>query len=159
MIMKSIFNLSAIMALAVLGTSCLKDDLSGKYNSSLAEMTDFRLFFKWQDTTVDQRGTPKEVTRILIKVVQLNYTKKVDANAGTLQITPAFGVDFPAKYRSTTSTKRLWGVAYISPAAIISPLNGSPALGTPGDFSKPVAYEIMAASGNKKMWTVTVAPL
>jgi len=156
MIMKSLLNLFAIAMLGVIGASCLKDDLSGKYNSSLAEMTDFRLYFRWQDTTVDQRGTPKEATRILIKAVQLSYTKKIDAVARTLQITPTLPSGFPPKYAKTVSIANLWGVAYISSAAVIVPLNGAPRLGAPGDYSKPATYEITAANGNKKTWTVTV---
>lgn len=157
--MKTIVNLFAIVCLGVIGTSCLKDDLGGSFNSSLAEMTDFRLHFKWQDTTVDKQRTNEEFTRITIKVVQMNYTKKVDAAARTLQITPSFPSDFPIKYKRKASLTYLWGVAYISSAATIAPLNGSPRLGTPGDYSKPVSYEITAANGNKKTWTITVDPL
>lgn len=159
MIMKKIFNIVTIFLLTLLGTSCLKDNLSGKYNSTHAEMTDFRLFYKYQDTTIDQQGTKNEVMRIAIKAVQLNSTMKVDSAAGTLQITPTLPSDFPQKYRRKVSLTRLWGVAYISSAAIIAPLNGSPALGTPGDYSKPVTYEITSPAGNRKTWTVTVEQL
>lgn len=157
--MKNIWALFAMLAPALLSVSCLKDDLSGGNLSPLAEMTDFRLYFEWKDTTVDQRGTANEFARITVKAIQFDYTKAVNSKAGTIKITPAFPLGFPAKYKSVATTKRIWGVAFISSAAVIAPLPGAPALGAPADFSNPAAYQITAANGDKKTWTVTVDPL
>lgn len=44
----------------------------------------------------------------------------------------------------------------ISTAARIFPIEGSPVLGTPGDWSKENKYEVMAVDGTKKIWTIKV---
>ena len=42
----------------------------------------------------------------------------------------------------------------LSTAARITPLNGAPKLGNPGDFSaKEFKYQVTAADGTKKEWT------
>ena len=47
----------------------------------------------------------------------------------------------------------------LSTAARISPLNGSPTLGVPGDWSKPNTYVVDAANGTRKNWTIEVMSL
>ncbi|MDE7236705.1 MAG: hypothetical protein K2N66_02660, partial [Paramuribaculum sp.] len=54
------------------------------------------------------------------------------------------------------TTSELVVVLNISTAAVIEPLDGAPALGVPGDWSKPNKYQITAANGKKKVWTVTL---
>ena len=44
----------------------------------------------------------------------------------------------------------------ISTAATIKPINGAPKLGVPGDWSKDNQYEVTAADGTKKTWTIVV---
>ncbi len=44
----------------------------------------------------------------------------------------------------------------ISTAAKITPIEGAPVLGVPGDWNGAKKYEVKAANGTKKIWTVTV---
>ncbi|MEG0468180.1 MAG: hypothetical protein RR551_07875, partial [Mucinivorans sp.] len=53
----------------------------------------------------------------------------------------------------------LTGIVWLSTAARIIPLNGSPVLGVPGDWTKPNKYEVTAANGSKSVWTITVLSL
>ena len=46
----------------------------------------------------------------------------------------------------------------ISTAATIKPINGAPKLGVPGDWTKDNQYEVTAADGTKKVWTIVVEP-
>lgn len=43
----------------------------------------------------------------------------------------------------------------ISSAAVMTPVEGSPALGTPADWTTPHKYAVKAANGETKMWTIT----
>lgn len=157
--MKSLSVLFVLIVMGVLVTSCLKNEL-GTTNATAAEISRFQLYYKWQDTTIDQQGTANENTRITIRSIELTTTNVIDKKAGTIKVTPKFPANgFPAKYRNTTTTARLWGVASVSYASTIGPINGSPQLGTPGDYSKSVTYEVTAANGSRKIWTITVEPL
>ena len=46
----------------------------------------------------------------------------------------------------------------ISTAATIKPINGAPKLGVPGDWTKDNQYEVTAADGTKKTWTIVLEP-
>ena len=46
----------------------------------------------------------------------------------------------------------------ISTAAIIKPIGDAPKLGVPGDWTKDNQYEVTAADGTKKTWTIVVEP-
>lgn len=50
-------------------------------------------------------------------------------------------------------------MASISTAARLTPLDGAPKLGVPGDWSKPNKYLVTAASGAQKEWTIEVIKL
>ena len=47
----------------------------------------------------------------------------------------------------------------ISTAAKITPLNGSPLLGVPGDWSKTNEYRVLAADGSVKDWKIQITKL
>ena len=52
---------------------------------------------------------------------------------------------------------KLVGIAIIDRAAIISPVDRAPKLGTPGDFSKPNNYKVTAADKiHEKTWTIVI---
>lgn len=138
-------------------SSCLKKDLPEMNNSSLNDISDFNLYYKYIDTVIDNKGTPQETTRILAKTVQLNRAKTISHD--TVYVTPSFPAGFPRSEKTKVSLSKIWGYANIPEAAVISPVGASPALGKPGDFTKPAEYQVMAANGAKKNWIVSVSPL
>lgn len=62
--------------------------------------------------------------------------------------------NFPSDEKANVTSNNLVVVLNISSAAIIEPQDGSPKLGTPGDWSKPNRYLIKAADGSSTIWTV-----
>ena len=44
----------------------------------------------------------------------------------------------------------------ISTAATMKPINGAPELGVPADWTADHQYEVTAADGTKKTWTIVV---
>lgn len=157
LIMKNIFKFAMLCMLPVFFGSCLKKDLPEVTNSSLNNITDFRLLYKYQDTIVDNAGTPNENTRIVVNTVQLDGTVTISGN--TVNVTPGFPSGFPQSEKPKVTLTHIWGVAYIPDAATIAPLNGAPELGTPGDYSSPVTYRVTAADGSTQDWTISVSPL
>ena len=66
--------------------------------------------------------------------------------------------NLPADQVSAFTTSKVVIAVTISTAAVIKPIDGAPTLGVPGDWSKPNKYEVMAANGDKKVWTIVVEP-
>ena len=67
--------------------------------------------------------------------------------------------DFTEEERAKVSLDNIAVMASISTAARVTPLDGSPKLGVPGDWSKPNKYLVTAANGNEKEWTIQVVAL
>lgn len=102
----------------------------------------------------------------IVKKVELTRSKvDIDEEAGTVSIeitVPAATGSFPETERTKCSLKNTDGengicvMASLSTAARLSPVEGAPALGTPGDWSKPNKYVVTAANGSTKTWTIQV---
>ena len=91
----------------------------------------------------------------------LGHTEQLDKEARTLNIqvtVPASNEDseFTAAKRAECSVQNIVIGLSIETAARISPMNGAPTLGVPGDWSKPNKYQVTAANGSKAEWTITV---
>ncbi len=62
-----------------------------------------------------------------------------------------------SKTNKTIDLSNIVGKATISTAATIEPVNSSPVLGVPGNFSSPVTYVVKAADGKTvKTYKITV---
>lgn len=69
---------------------------------------------------------------------------------------PASNDVFTAADREKCSAKEIAIMLSIETAARITPVGDAPALGIPGDWTKPNKYIITAANGDKAEWTITV---
>lgn len=153
-LMKSSFLLMLILVCS----SCLKGSLEDLPAFEEADITDVKFDFRYKDPTdkwID--GEP------IVKIVTLNVEEK-DINATNAMVTctvtvPQASAPFTEDIRSSVSLTNIVGKFNLSTAAAIKPLDGAPALGTPGDFSAPRKYEVIAANGTKKIWTVHVTAL
>ena len=93
----------------------------------------------------------------------LNNTNTVDKEAAKVEVNVTIPSNLPADQRDKVSLSYKRGdrqglglIVNLSAAAVITPLNGAPILGAPGDWSKANQYEVMAADGSKKIWTITM---
>jgi len=139
-------------------TSCLKSNLEDLPAFEDNFITDVKFDFRYKDANdvwVDGQPT--------VKVVTLTVGNKViDKTAGTITCTltvPAASGSFTADIRNQVSLSSIVGKFNISTGAAIAPKSGAPVLGIPGDFSAARQYEVTAASGASKTWTVTVTAL
>ncbi|SDF50685.1 hypothetical protein SAMN05216464_11941 [Mucilaginibacter pineti] len=90
---------------------------------------------------------------------KLNVTQTVDESNSTINIiisVPAANDQFTAEEKAKVVQTNLWFYMNISTAATIKPVTGTPALGDPTDATKPLKYEVTAANGNKRVWTINV---
>ena len=69
---------------------------------------------------------------------------------------PAASGSFTDAERAKVSLNKLVVYFNVSTAARVTPLDGSPKLGAPGDWTSERRYSVMAANGTKKTWTVKV---
>lgn len=146
-----------LILLAVSLSSCLKSGLPSAKNSSLNVMTSFNYEYRWSDTSYTLPGTPQADTTITVQMVQLGNS--VTISNDTVYTYPSYPGNLPAAQTSHVTLAHIWAYASIPDASIIRPLNSSPELGVPGDFTKPVSYQIIAADGSKASWVVITAPL
>lgn len=144
--------LSAVMVMIAL-TGCIDhgfDELDTYSNANIESVNG--VFYRWKTSSTDPlTGEP------LVRQVQLSrVSQEIDADAATCTYTATPATNFPEDQLSSLSISNLVVVLNISTAATITPIQGSPALGVPADWSQPHMYRIKAADGSYKDWTVTI---
>lgn len=149
---------SLILLLAVVCSSCLRGDLVDLPAFEDAEITDVKFDFRYKDVTDEWiNGEP------VVKVVGLTVeNKKIDSASGTITCSlavPAASGPFTEAIRNTVTLSSVVGKCNLSTAAVIEPNEGSPILGTPGDFTSARKYTVTAANGKQKEWTIQVTAL
>jgi hypothetical protein len=153
-IMKKKYNILVIaMLLAISLTSCLKKDLP---NLQLASGNDIVL------VNAEYRFNGSQIVNGQPVV---DY-QKLDASAQTVDlantsitvkiVVPASNGDFTDEERAKVSLNKLWLYFNISAAATMKGISGTPDPGYPTDCSKPLKYQVTAANGAIKTWTITV---
>lgn len=92
----------------------------------------------------------------VVKQVTLARGSDINTEENTMLIQCQAPTNFPEDQLPNLKASELVVVLNISTASIIEPLDGAPKLGKPGDWSKPNKYQITAANGKKKVWTITL---
>lgn len=169
--MKKLLNILAGCVLASSLSSCLYHDLEDLENSSDKEMTsvDYTYRFLYNDTI--KKGTVNEeiVEGRVCEVIFSKKTEKVEENGrkgfkttlthnlnSIQKAGPSGSVTKEMLYETFKSKitqdglSKLWVYVSISDAAILSPLEGAPELGKPGDFSGDRLYRVTAADGSSQ---------
>lgn len=91
-----------------------------------------------------------------VQQIRLSTGAEIDNEENTMEIVYLVPANFPADQVDKVTTSNLVVVLNISTAAVIKPLGDAPKLGVPGDWSKVNQYEVTAANGTKKIWTITL---
>lgn len=139
-------------------SSCLTHGLEELPTFDEANISNINFDFRYKDPAdkwID--GEP------VVKVIALTILdRQIDDNAGTVSCrlkVPDTDNSFTDAIRAQVSLSNIVGKVNLSTAASISPIDNSPALGVPGDFSTPRKYRVTAANGSSKTWTITVTGL
>ena len=150
--MKKYLYLIAAMFVAVLSTSCLESGLEDLDEYSGCDITNGNVLWRWYaGGNIPASGEQQ------VKQVQLAAARTQDAENCVYTIKYVTGNIPEAERPNFTEAKAVVEVT-ISTAAVIKPINGAPKLGVPGDWSKDNQYEVIAADGTKKTWTIVVEP-
>lgn len=150
--MKKIFNILAMLFIALFATSCLEHDLEELETYSDCDITSAQIYWRYYGSDVIP-GSGE------VQVKQVALSAGVSANSETNTFTIRYGKgNLPASEVDKFTQSNVVVTVSISTAAIITPLEGSPKLGVPGDWTKPNKYEVKAANGDKKTWTIVVEP-
>lgn len=143
-------------------TGCLKENLPATTNSDQKTITGFDFEYRWvYMDTVKTNGVIIDIRELSSVAKLTNIIKSTNRTDGndTLYCTLSIPSSIPTKQRRNVKLTSIIAYAAIPDAAIITPLKGSPTLGTPGDFSKPTYYQVKAADGSTKNYTIVVNPL
>ena len=131
-------------------SSC-KDDLEA-YEE--AEITSVGAYHRYYTTEKDAlTGEFKVAEKELEKSNSINEDEAVVTATFTV---PAASGSFTDAERAKVSLNKLVVYFNVSTAARVTPLDGSPKLGAPGDWTSERRYSVIAANGTKKTWTVKV---
>ena len=148
--MKNIVRFSLLVLLAVTFSSCLKMGLDELPTSDKADITNVKFEYRWWDETAEQ-----------IRVLETTTNNQITDHTINCTITvPDVTEIFTSDIREKVSLSDLVCTTDISAAASIRPVNGAPALGTPGDFSgKTFNYLVIAANGSEIEWEIKIIAL
>lgn len=150
--MKAIKYILASLAIVMTCSSCLEANLKelDTFTGNLISST--FVYYRYVDASVTYPLSGAHG----IKQAALDVTNDINNDAGTCVITATVPSNFPADQLSKLSAKELVVAVQVSAAAVVAPMDGSPALGTPSDWSSPHKYVVTAANGDSKEWTITV---
>lgn len=153
--MKSVIYNLFIMSFMILFSSCLT---SGLEELDVYEGADITSVSTVRYRYITDEKSPAS-GEFIVKEVDLSYTSNIDVEAGKVQIFVTVPDGFPESELANLSKSNLLIAVALSTAARLSPLDGAPLLGVPGNWESPNLYLVEAADGTKKNWTIEVASL
>lgn len=142
-----------LLLVAVSFTSCLEMGLEELPAFSDSNIVNVKFEHRWSV----KEGTSD---KLRVRVLNTEYSVNKESAKVTCKVTvPAAGGEFTEEVRNSININKLIAYTTISTAATISPLDGAPVLGAPGDWSKPNKYLVTAADGSKQEWTIELTGL
>lgn len=166
--------LMGTMVLILMG-SCLKKGYEDLPNSSDKDLTAVSYSYRFLYNDTIQKGTPQQEIELdrVCEVVFKNSAIAIDSNGEKgFSSTISYDINSIKKTGPSGSVTRqmlfdefkkriqhdqltnLWVTITVSDVAKVSPLNGAPVLGTPGDFSQDRNYRVTAANGDIQDYTL-----
>lgn len=153
--MKKILYSALIVMFMVSFTSCLKNDLEDLPEYKDANITSVSaMIYRYIS---DEKSPASD--QYIVKEVNLTYDSDIDKDLKTVDITASIPANFPEAEKNNLSKSNVVVIVSLSTAARIQPIDGSPKLGVPGDWSKSNKYKVLAADGTEKIWTITLTSL
>jgi len=93
---------------------------------------------------------------------KLIVAQVIDSTNNIITVTltiPAANGTFTADQRARINLTHLWMYFDLSTSASIAATGSTPKPGDVGDLSKSLTYQVTAADGTKRLWTINVAPI
>lgn len=149
--MKKYLNIFAALLLAVISTSCLEHDLEELDLYSGCDVTNGNVYYRYISDELHPGTGEYKVKQVYLAAAR---TQDVENCTYTIRYVTT---NIPEAERANFE-KSAVVVLTISTAATVKPVGDAPTLGVPGDWTKDNQYEVTAADGTKKIWTIVVEP-
>ncbi len=146
------YSLLLMTLLAFLCTSCLTDGLEEGEFSKECDVTNVKFEHRW----AIELSTPGMAE---LRFKEMSVAKTINKENATIEVTitvPKADGNYPEAQREVTALTKLACLFEVSRAASVKPLNGSPILGTLGDYTQETMYRVISASGEYKDWVLKV---
>ena len=150
--MKKYFYLIAALFVAVLSTSCLESGLEELDEYSGCDITNGNVYWRYYGEGKIPASGEQEVKQVYLAA---SRTQDVENCVYTIRYVTG---NIPEAERGNFTESKAVVAVTISTAATIKPIGDAPKLGVPGDWTKDNQYEVTAADGTKKVWTILVEP-
>ena len=150
--MKKYFYLIAALFVAVLSTSCLESGLEELDEYSGCDITNGNVYWRYYGNGKIPASGEQEVKQVYLAAAR---TQDVENGIYTIKYVTS---NIPEAERANFTESKAVVAVTISTAATIKPIGDAPKLGVPGDWTKDNQYEVTAADGTKKTWTIVVEP-
>jgi hypothetical protein len=138
---------------ATLFSSCLKSNLPTFPLDNGDYINNVYLEYRYESgQTYD--GQP------VVAYQRLTVNQTIDSANNTISLAvtvPQASGSFSDSIRNLVSQSELWSYFDISTAATMSSVGTTPKPGFSTDFTKPQTYQVTAANGNKRTWTVIIS--
>lgn len=143
------------MLLAVVATSCLEHDLEELEVFDGCDITRVDCAYRYKTGETHPGTGAEKVKQVYVSAYSRTYvTDESDPTKGVCTIRYSKN-NIPAAYKEIAEKEMVVYVT-ISSAATMKPIGDAPELGKPADWTADHQYEVTAANGNKKTWTIVV---
>ena len=149
---KNRISICVLGCLSILLSSCLKKDLPvlPLWDANAITLVNIEHRFN---------GTGVINSQPVVAYQKLVATNQINNETATINLqvkVPDPSGQFTAEEKTKVSQSHLWIYMNISTAATIAPLEGTAKPGDAADLTKSLKYEVTAANGTKRVWTVNV---
>lgn len=148
-------NMKQLLLLAIclpFIAACSKADLPAYEEAEITKVGAYHRFYSGDKDALTGEN--------IVAEKELTATVDIDSDKGTASAAfsiPSASGKFTEAERAKVSLNNLVVYINVSTAARVTPLEGAPKFGTPADWTKEHKYNVMAADGTTKTWTVKVS--
>lgn len=150
--MKILKFIIAMFVMALSCTSCLESNFEELDTYDGNDITAGYAWYRYKgDNKLNTSGEQQVIQKQLQRTGQV-----IDNEAATCALQFKVPTNFSDAEKNGVNINNIVVAVEISTAAVMTPVEGSPKLGVPADWSTPHKYSVKAADGKTKIWTVSV---
>lgn len=150
--MKILKFIIAMFVMALSCTSCLESNFEELDTYDGNDITAGYAWYRYKgDNMLNASGEQQVIQKQLQRTGQV-----IDNEAATCALQFKVPTNFSDAEKNGVNINNIVVAVEISTAAVMTPVEGSPKLGVPADWSTPHKYSVKAADGKTKIWTVSV---
>ena len=150
--MKILKFIIAMFVMALSCTSCLESNFEELDTYDGNDITAGYAWYRYKgDNKINASGEQQVIQKQLQRTGQV-----IDNEAATCALQFKVPTNFSEAEKNGVNINNIVVAVDISTAAVMSPVEGSPKLGVPADWSTPHKYSVKAADGKTKIWTISV---